>query len=89
MNFEMCGRTESEKTQKIVAPHGITTNQIEFSHGLGYEPTFQPAGVASASAWIRDAIAGLCELYHTPHPGGRCMLINKLPKGFAEITGAK
>jgi hypothetical protein len=35
MNFEACGRTESEKTQKFVLRTVLRPNQIQFSHGLG------------------------------------------------------
>ncbi len=41
-----------------------------------------------ARARISDAIAGLCEPYHTLHTVGWCILIDELPKGFAETTGA-
>jgi hypothetical protein len=53
---------------------------------MGHKPTFNPAVVESARARISDAMAGLCELYHTFHLGGSCILIDKLPKGCAEAT---
>ena len=65
MNFEMCGRTENEEMQKIVAPYGITTNQIEFSRGLGHEPTFQTAGVASPPALGSETQLQACVSYIT------------------------
>jgi hypothetical protein len=51
MNFEACGRTESEKTQKFVLRTVLRPNQIQFSHGLyaDSEPVHSISSSAMAS----------------------------------------